>query len=276
MKKVFQHQWPRRADGEGKRSFTLIELLVVIAIIAILAAMLLPALNAARDRAHIASCVSNLKQLGTAAQQYSNDCNDYPVLGKWDTASDEYGKPGDSWMARVWDYIGQSTEGTSRYTTVQNRRPFDGTPLKCPSFKPVASSLSNANYGASYAVNTGLKWWAYGAGYWTGGQGKARKLTAFTRPSQMAYLFDTGANPGVQAPCGGAATALSRCTVAAKLVGNASYNGCVNLDPRHRSGAIVNITMLDGHVESRDVNSIPWPSDQVPRNTERPFWIGID
>jgi prepilin-type N-terminal cleavage/methylation domain-containing protein/prepilin-type processing-associated H-X9-DG protein len=59
--------------------FTLIELLVVIAIIGILAALLLPALNAAREKAKRAQCAGNLKQIGIALKQYDGDWNDYPA-----------------------------------------------------------------------------------------------------------------------------------------------------------------------------------------------------
>ena len=64
-----------------KKEFTLIELLVVIAIIAILAAMLLPALQSARDRAQGSKCVNNLKQCGTVAQLYLDDQRNFWPCG---------------------------------------------------------------------------------------------------------------------------------------------------------------------------------------------------
>ena len=66
--------YPKRARACG---FTLIELLVVIAIIAILAALLLPALAAAKRKAKLATCQSNFHQIGLACNVYANDFNDY-------------------------------------------------------------------------------------------------------------------------------------------------------------------------------------------------------
>ena len=62
-----------------KRSFTLIELLVVIAIIAILAAILMPALSSARERGRLSTCTNNLKNLGTVFANYADDYEDYII-----------------------------------------------------------------------------------------------------------------------------------------------------------------------------------------------------
>ena len=69
------------AHGQGKACFTLIELLVVIAIIAILAAMLLPALSAARERAKSANCIAKLKQIGLAIHMYADTNNGNVPVG---------------------------------------------------------------------------------------------------------------------------------------------------------------------------------------------------
>src|ERR1700732_2065770 len=73
----------RRTRGSvgSKSGFTLIELLVVIAIIGVLVALIMPAVQAARESANRARCQNNLKQLGLAAQEYHDNFNAFP--GGW-------------------------------------------------------------------------------------------------------------------------------------------------------------------------------------------------
>src|ERR1022692_1611983 len=90
------------------KAFTLIELLVVIAIIAILAALLLPALSVAKQKAWTTSCNSNLHQVGLGMRMFADDQSEYyPESGDdihWDATDVTTGKAG--WMQQVFPYVG--------------------------------------------------------------------------------------------------------------------------------------------------------------------------
>ena len=111
----------------SRRGFTLIELLVVIAIIAILAALLLPALSSAKQKAWTTSCNSNLHQIGLAMRMFADDNSElYPESGgdiHWAAIDPGTGKP--SWSEQVYPYVG-STNAFNCPGNLQLPQPYQG------------------------------------------------------------------------------------------------------------------------------------------------------
>lgn len=123
-----EHNQPAFHGNEG-RGFTLIELLVVIAIIAILAGLLFPALSGAKEKANMAKCTGNLRNIGQAIEMYAGDYSNYlpPVADPNDV----------TWDAKLLPYLGNSE-----------------AIFRCPSDRwPVSDPTKNPR---TYAANGGV------------------------------------------------------------------------------------------------------------------------
>lgn len=228
----------KRETGVG--CFTLIELLVVIAIIAILAAMLLPALSMARESAKQISCASNQKQIHTAWFSYVGDYNEYiPIVNScyWQTPAGAY-NTGYLWSVMLMAYTGNSKQNFTWAEDLTDKVFF------CPSLPETAKASSYSSYGI----------YRYGAG----GRGKSeygstakdyRKLQDIRYPADQILFAD------------------SRSTANPTQGWYAIYDADNNTHFRHANKT--NATYCDGHVTSHrrldlmpfSITKGPWRAD---------------
>ena len=214
---------------DRRASFTLIELLVVIAIIAILAAMLLPALNQAREKAHGISCISKLKEIGKASAMYSAACDDFVVPAgygvKWNVVY--------SWRNTLGPYIGQPD--LLECGANGNTKTYYPKVYECPSVLPDRYSALGWSFVGKTAGGYGINYSRDGdkkvlSGYFAA-DGSTGKLTKIQFPGDIFHIGD-----GYWAMDRGGLTAAVNETI---------YAATCHIPNSHSGGR--NICYLDGH-----------------------------
>ncbi len=221
---------PHPASLPCRAVFTLIELLVVIAIIAILAAMLLPALQGARSRAHAISCASSLKQIGQAGLFYSNEFNDYfqPWRGEGDYTNASWHMKlleRTAWAQKLWLCPAAPVPALSSGT-------FDR--VKFEDVMSIGINGSNSQLGEGFYKTY-------------------HKASKIVQPSLLVYAGDGAGKGSSFVPNNTNSGCLLTATVR-DLWPGPSNNISTGFVPRHNNG--VNFLFADGHVTAETANII--------------------